>query len=338
MADSELLSQDEIDALLSGVDSGDVDTEIDGSVDAGQGRTYDFTSQDRLISGHMPTLEMINELLVRNLRPSLFKLLHRAPEISSGGVQLLKYDDYESSLLTPSNLNIVRIKPLHGDALIVCDPKLVFSLVDWFFSGNGTSRATVDAREFTATEMRIVGKFLDLVIEGLKEAWQPVLSIEPERLSSETNPHFVHIMDSSEIVVVSSFQIGLEAGGGQMQIAIPYSAMEPIEGLLDEAGRGDTTEKDARWSASLAGELMDAAIELNSTLTTTEVRIRDVLNFRQGDVLAIDLPARVIARVEDVPVFRAKYGVSRGNLALKVIEIIGHADVTSENFETGVNA
>jgi flagellar motor switch protein FliM len=336
MADSEVLSQDEIDALLSHVDSGDADVGADDSVDPASTRAYDFTSQDRLISGRMPTLEMINELFARNLRASLFDLIRCSPEVSAEGVKLIKYGEYAQSLPAPSSLNIVRLNPLQGDALIIFNPKLVYSLVDCFFGGDGGSEVKPDAREFTAAEMRIIRKTLDLILVDLKGAWHSVLPVELEYVSSETNPQFLHVVSQSEVVVVSTFHIGLDAGAGYLHIAIPYSTVEPIKGLLGEGAYGDGNGTDPRWSSSLADELMYASVELSSTLATAEVSVDDLRHFEVGDVLTLELPEKVVATVDEVPVFRAKYGVSRGNFALKVVELVKHGDLTPRNVETGV--
>jgi len=133
MATQDVLSQDEIDALLHGVDGGDVETETEEPLRDGVARSFDFNSQDRIVRGRLPTLEMINERFARNLRVSLFNMLRRQAEIAVGGVQMLKFAEYVHSLYVPTSLNMVKISPLRGTALFVIDPKLVFILVDNFF-------------------------------------------------------------------------------------------------------------------------------------------------------------------------------------------------------------
>lgn len=137
MAANDLLSQEEIDALLHSVDDGEIETDTGAGFEADNVRTYDFTSEDRIVRGRMPTLEMINERFVRYFRISLFNFLRRSSEITLGGVQLMKFSEYAQSLLIPSNLNLVRIKPLRGKALFVLDSRLVFATVDNFFGGFG---------------------------------------------------------------------------------------------------------------------------------------------------------------------------------------------------------
>ena len=335
MANSDLLSQDEIDALLSGVDGGDVETESDEPADPNAISGYDLTSQDRIVRGRMPTLEMINERFARNFRIDLFNILRRSPVVSVEGVQVLKFGEYVHSLLMPSNMNIVKVPPLRGSALIVFNPKLVFSLVDCFFGGDGRFHTKIEGRDFTGTEMRIVRKVLDAAFSGLKEAWEPVLALDFEFVNSEINPQFANIVSPSEVVVVSSFHVDVEAGAGYLQIAMPYAMVEPIRELLDAGVQSDVSERDSRWSKRLQEEIKQADVQLNSTLTTTELTIRDVVAMKPGDVIDIEMPETVLARVQQVPVFRGKFGASRGNLALKVVETIHHGDSNSD-YELGL--
>ncbi|MDH5649759.1 MAG: flagellar motor switch protein FliM, partial [Gammaproteobacteria bacterium] len=210
MAVNDLLSQDEIDALLHGVDAGDVSTS-DGDA-GGPVQQYDFASQDRIVRGRMPTLEMINERFARHFRVSLFNLLRRTPEISVGGIQMLKFAEYVHSLFVPTSLNLSRIPPLRGSALVVFDPKLVFSVVENFFGGDGRFHAKIEGREFTQTEMRVINMMLESVYKDMAEAWSPVIAVNFQYVSTEVNPHFANIVSPTEVVVVSTFHIELESG------------------------------------------------------------------------------------------------------------------------------
>ena len=336
MANEDLLSQDEIDALLSGVDNGDVDTEEDVSHADGEADTFDFSSQDRIVRGRMPTLEMINERFARNIRSSMFDLLRRSPVISVDDIQNLKFSEYIHTLLMPSNLNIISVSPLPGSALIVFDPKLVFALVDSFFGGDGSRESKIEGREFTATEMRLVRKLIHEFFNDLKEAWGPVLSLDFEHQGAEINPQFANIVTPSEVVVVSSFKIDLEVGSGDLHITMPYSMLEPIRELLDAGMQSDSTGKDARWGARLRDELRTAPVTIDATLAKRKISMRELMEMQTGDVIRIDLPETVVAKVGEIPVFRAKYGSSRGNSALRVVEMIDHSKVTPADMKIGV--
>ncbi len=318
MAVNDLLSQDEIDALLHGVDNGDIGAGGEAGTE-GKVQQYDFASQDRIVRGRMPTLEMINERFARYFRISLFNLLRRTPEISVGGVQMLKFAEYVHSLFVPTSLNLTRIPPLRGSALVVFDPKLVFSVVENFFGGDGRFHAKIEGREFTQTEMRVVTLMLEGVYKNMKEAWAPVLDVEFQYLNTEVNPHFANIVSPTEVVVVSTFHIELEGGGGDLHVTMPYSMLEPMRELLDAGIQSDRTENDERWINALREDVGNARVELAVKLSHTELTLREILDLEPGDIIPIEMPQYLLARAEGVPVFIGRHGVHRGNLAIQVV-------------------
>ncbi len=320
----DILSQDEIDALLTGVDGGEVETEDESLIDDGEARTYDFSSQDRIVRGRMPTLEMVNERFARNFRITLFNFLRRSPSISVEGVQMTKFGEYIHSLFMPSNLNLIKVKPLRGTALFVLNPKLVYSIVDSFFGGDGRFHTKIEGRDFTNTEMQVVKSILYKIFEDLKEAWAPVMSLDFEYVGSEVNPHFANIVTPSEVVVVSTIHVELDNGGGDIHLTMPYSMLEPIREQLDAGVQSDSTDVDQRWITSLREEIKSAPVEVSSTLTETTISLRELNNLKVGDVIPVEIPDYVVAEIEGIPVFRGQYGLSRGSRALKVIEMIRH--------------
>lgn len=317
MSINDLLSQDEIDALLHGVSSGEVDTD-DAEKDKEAVVSYDFNSQDRIVRGRMPTLEMVNERFARYFRTSLFTMLRRSPEIAVGGVQMLKFSEYIHSLFMPASLNLVRVKPLRGTALMVFDPKLIFIVVDNLFGGDGRYHTRIEGREFTPTEQRIIKIMLDYLLKNLKEAWNPVMPLEFEFQQMELNPHFASIVSPSEVVVVSTFHIELDGGGGDCHITMPYSMVEPIRDLLDAGVQSDRVETDERWLVSLKEEIKDAEVEIRCPLTEIDITFKDLMQLQPGDVIPVELPDLVTATIEDIPVFRGRYGASRDRLAVQV--------------------
>lgn len=329
MAVNDLLSQDEIDALLHGVDNGEVETEADKNYD-GVARPFDFASQDRIVRGRMPTLEMVNERFARYFRISIFNMLRRTPEISVGGVQMMKFSEYLHSLFVPTSINIVKIRPLRGSALCVIDPKLVFIVVDNYFGGSGR-HAKIEGREFSPTEGRVIQIILNQAFKDLKEAWAPVLPVDFEFMSMEVNPQFANIVSPTEVVVVSSFHIELDGGGGTFYVVMPYSMLEPIRELLDAGVQSDRAERDERWTVSLREEVKAAEVSIGVTLTQTTLRLGDLLNLKEGDILPINYPEKITVMAEDVPVFRGTYGVHKGSKAVKVQEIIERPKLSGDS-------
>ncbi|KAF1688336.1 flagellar motor switch protein FliM, partial [Pseudoxanthomonas taiwanensis] len=319
MSVNDLLSQDEIDALLHGVDSGAVNTEPE-PVDPGVARPYDFASQDRIIRGRMPTLEMVNERFVRLWRIGLFNLIRRSADLSVRGIDLVKFGEYMHSLYVPTNLNLIRFKPLRGTGLIVFEPKLVFTVVDNFFGGDGRYPTRIEGREFTPTEMRVIQLMLKQTFADLVEAWAPVMDVEFEYINSEINPHFANIVTPREYVVVSRFHVDLEGGGGEIHITLPYSMLEPIRELLDAGIQSDRNDRDETWNATLRERLLDAEITISSVLAEKRIDLRQLTRLKVGDILPIDLPEVVPVCVEDIPVFTGQFGVANGRNAVKLLQ------------------
>ncbi len=316
---SDLLSQDEIDALLHGVDDVEEEEEIEDVVQSLDGTTdYDFSSQDRIVRGRMPTLEMVNERFARHMRISLFNMMRRTAEVSINGIQMIKFGEYIHTLFVPTSLNMVRFRPLKGTALITMEARLVFILVDNFFGGDGRYHAKIEGREFTPTERRIIQMLLKLIFEDYKEAWSPVMDVSFEYLDSEVNPAMANIVSPTEVVVISSFHIELDGGGGDFHIALPYSMLEPIRELLDAGVQSDKEDTDMRWSKALRDEIMDVPVTINTKFIEVVIPLSQVMELQAGDIIPIEMPEHITVLIEDLPTFRAKLGRSRDNIALKI--------------------
>lgn len=319
MAVQDLLSQDEIDALLHGVDDGLVQTEM--AAEPGSVKSYDLASQDRIVRGRMPTLEMINERFARYTRISMFNMLRRSADVAVGGVQVMKFGEYVHSLYVPTSLNLVKIKPLRGTALFILDAKLVFKLVDNFFGGDGR-HAKIEGREFTPTELRVVRMVLEQAFIDLKEAWQAIMEVNFEYINSEVNPAMANIVGPSEAIVVSTFHIELDGGGGDLHVTMPYSMIEPVREMLDAGFQSDLDDQDERWVKALREDLLDVDVPLSATVARRQLRLRDILHMQPGDVIPVELPDELIMRANGVPSFKVKLGSHKGNLALQVVEPI----------------
>ncbi|CAH0534106.1 Flagellar motor switch protein FliM [Vibrio stylophorae] len=315
---SDLLTQDEIDALLHGVDDVDETETIEESHDGAT--SFDFSSQDRIVRGRMPTLELINERFARHMRISLFNMLRKTAEVSINGVQMLKFGEYQNTLYVPTSLNMVRFRPLKGTALVTMEARLVFILVENFFGGDGRFHAKIEGREFTPTERRIIQMLLKLVFEDYKEAWSPVMGVEFEYLDSEVNPTMANIVSPTEVIVVSSFHIELDGGGGDFHVVMPYSMVEPIRELLDAGVQSDKMDTDMRWSMALRDEILDVPVSLRAKLLDMDLALRDLMELQAGDIIPIDMPENITVFVEDLPTYHAKMGQRNDHIALKITE------------------
>jgi flagellar motor switch protein FliM len=318
---AEILNQDEIDALLKGVDDGAVAIEPPPD-DPGKAKVYDLATQVRIVRGRMPTLEMINDRFARLFRVGLYNMLRRTPEISVAPVRVQKFTEYAQNLRVPSSLNLIKINPLRGSALLTLDATLVFAIVDNFFGGNGRY-TKIEGREFTLTEGRIVQMVLRQAFADLTEAWSVCTPINIEYLNSEINPHFANIVSPSEIVVVTAFRIELEGGGGELHVTLPYAMIEPIRDLLDSGVQSDRMERDESWNKTLRAEIEEAEVELVPVLGHTTLTLGRLVDLKPGDIIPCDFDGEVTLLAEGVPVLRGGFGVSRGQQAVKVSQRIG---------------
>lgn len=316
----DILSQDEVDALLKGV-TGEVEEEA-GSEEAAGVRPYNLAKQERIVRGRMPGLELINERFARLLRIGLFNFVRRTAEISVGPVRVMKYSEFIRNLVVPTNLNLVHMKPLRGTALFIFDPNLVFLVVDNLFGGDGRFHMRVEGRDFTPTEQRIIQNMVNVVFEEMQKCWHPIYPIEFEYIRSEMNTQFANIATPSEVVVVTTFNIELGSGGGDFHVCLPYAMIEPIRDMLYSSMQGERLEVDERWTKLLTKQIQTAEVNLVANLGEAPVTLGQILNMQVGDVISLDIPEAIVAEVDGVPVLECKYGVLNGQYALKVNKIL----------------
>ncbi|WP_425477695.1 flagellar motor switch protein FliM [Pseudoxanthomonas winnipegensis] len=319
MMSNELLSQDEIDALLHGVDSGAVGT---GQAAApGEVRLYDFKQAGRAIRNRLPGLDALNERFVRNFRTGLFNLLRRAPELTYRGTDVLRFDEYANALPMPASVTRVHMAPLKGTALVVYEPRLVFSTVENFFGGAGRLPARIDNREFTPTEQRVIQLMLKQTLADLAEAWTPLAPVALSVLPPDPNLATADLMDGRDYIAVSRFSVALEGGGGDLHLAMPYKMLEPVREQLEVSSKRPKAEADAGWSRALRAGLQDADLELSLSIAHRQISLRDLSRLRVGDIIPIELARPVHLEVERTPMFAGEFGVHNGFNAFKVTQV-----------------
>jgi flagellar motor switch protein FliM len=323
------LSQEEVDALLKGV-NGDQE-EAPAPEDHSGVRPYNLATQERIVRGRMPTLEIINERFARLLRIGLFNFLHRTAEVSIGPVRVSKYSEFIRNLVVPTNLNLIHMKPLRGTALIVFDPSLVFLLVDNMFGGDGRFHTRVEGRDFTETEQRIIHRILDIVFENYTKSWEPVYPIEFEYLRSEMNTQFANIATPNEVVIATTFTIELGPVSGEMHFCAPYAMIEPIRDILTSSLQGEALQMDKRWVRLMTQQIQSAEVEIIADLGVASSSLGAILNMKVGDVIPLNVPELVSAKVEGVPIMECSYGKFNGQYALRVEKLIQ----SSNDFTSG---
>ncbi|PPD11865.1 MULTISPECIES: flagellar motor switch protein FliM [Methylophilus] len=330
MSADKFLSQDEIDALLKGVE-GEDESDSSGKDESGV-RTYNLATQERIVRGRMATLEMINERYARLLRVELFNFLRRTVEVSVGPVRIIKYTDFIRNLVVPTNLNLIHMNPLRGTGVLVLDPTLVFLVVDNMFGGDGRFHTRVEGRDFTATEQRIIQRILNIMFESYEKAWSPVYPVKFEYLRSEMNTQFANIATPNEVVVAITFNIELGPNSGEMHFCVPYSMVEPIKDLLTSPLQGENLGGDKRWVKLMTQQIQAAEVEIVANLAKRKMTVADLLELKEGDVLPINISDTIEGQIDNIPVMECRYGVFNGQYALKVEKLI-RADGSQEQLQ-----
>lgn len=316
----EVLSQEEVNALLNGIEDGSVETETDRVISEEEVKLIDFGNQERIVRSQFPVLERIHERLSKKLAVSIYDRMSRDVEVTMSDMRILKYSEFMLTLQMPTAINSIKIHPLRGKALIVMDHGLIYTLVENYFGGTGKLPGKFEDREFTLTEQRIGQVLLETVFEDLKEAWTPIMDVEFELLSFEMNPQLVTLGGPNDIILITPFEVEFENSGGKLYIALPHSMLEPIREQLDLGAARSDDEIDPMWIKSLREEMMDAALEVNAVIAESALTLRDILDLQVGDIIPIEMLEQVILSIERIPSYVTKFGISRDKYALKIVD------------------
>ncbi|PIP71458.1 MAG: flagellar motor switch protein FliM [Nitrospinae bacterium CG22_combo_CG10-13_8_21_14_all_47_10] len=322
---SEVLSQGEVDALLRGVGDGEIETETDEAPEEVSGIVpYDLTSQEKIIRGRLPTLDIINQMFSRLFRNTFSTLMRKSVDVSTVSTDTIKFGDFLRSLPVPSSLHIFRMEPLRGHGLIVVESKLVFAVVDTFFGGSGVKEAKITGRDFSAIEIRMTKSVVLSALEDLEKAWRPVHTVTTNFVRSEVNPQFAAIVPPTDIVLVILFEIEMENISGTLTICLPYAAIEPVIPKLKAQFQSEEMEVDQVWVRRLRTELLTTEVEVIAELGTTVITPKELMSFKVGDTFTLgnDVTDPLILKVEQNPKFKGFPGVSRGNKAIQITEVI----------------
>ena len=321
----QILSQDEVDALLQGITGESQKLEQEDAPKEGI-RDYNLAHQERIVRGRMPTMEIINERFARNIRVGLFNFIRKSPEVSVGGIKVQKYSAFLREIVVPTNFNIMAIRPLRGSGLVVCDPTLVFAVIDSLFGGAGKYHTRIEGRDFSPTEQRIITRLIEVVSEEYKKAWRGIYPLELEYQRSEMQPQFATIATPAEIVVCCSFTLEIGDASGTIHICIPYSTLEPIRDILFSSIQGDSAEPDRRWVKLLTQQIQAAEVELVAEMAHAPATVEQLLSLKPGDFIELDLEKLIEAKVDGVPILECYYGTSNGKYALRIDKLLTTAN------------
>ncbi len=318
----EILSQEEVNALLKGVSSGSIETEAKDEV--GEVRRYDITSQDRIVRGRMPTLEIMNERFARLLRNELTSSLRKVAEITATSVDMQKFGEFLKNIPLPTSLTIFKMPPLRGYGIFVLDARLIYNLIDIFFGGTADLHVKIEGRDFSPIENKIIRKIINMAFDAMNKAWMPVSPVDVEFQRSEINPQFATIVTPTEVVIVNRFEVDIEGAVSRFMICIPYSMIEPIKEKLYSGFQSEHLEVDQRWIERFKERLKESELDISVELGKAEIKAKDFLKIKIGDVIVLDkeIDEPLVVEFENIPKFVAYPGRVDNQIAVKLISDI----------------
>lgn len=320
-----LLSIEELAALSASIGDGSLDAQSGYNLDV-QVRKHDIAAEDSSLGVNVASLDMINERFIRLFRLGMLEVLRTSPRMNPTRTQIIRFGDYLKDLKAPLSVNIVRMSPLRGYAMVVIEPTVVFSSLDSFFGGFGRGVGQLPpGRLFTPTETRIIKIILQVFFRSLKEAWSPLTTVDFEHISSEINPQFAQIVDENDLVILSRFESeATSQGSGFVDMVIPYVALKPVRDLLrSRVQTGDGNEdSDKVWRAQMTDAVYDAELEMQILLGKLSVSLQQLQTMQPGDVLPFKKAEFARAVVEDMPVFDVEVGAMGSQMAIKIVNAI----------------
>jgi flagellar motor switch protein FliM len=324
---AQVLSQDEVDALLNAVNDGDDDDMLGGGDDFDVGaeedeniQSYDLTNQDRVIRGRMPILEIIYERFIRSFRVSLSNSLRKISTISMISTDLLKFGEFVNTLPIPSCMCIMRFNELRGPALLIFESKLAYAIIDSYFGGTDRPFTKIEGKEFTAIELSFMKKVMDMAISDLEEAWAPVHRIDAQYLRTEINPQFVGVVPPSDVIIATTLEVEFESASGTIMIVVPYSTIEPIKQKLSSSYQTDNDMADSIWTTAMNEHILDTHSTVVVKLGEADMTVGDLVTLEKGDIIPLDQEAsgEVLLAVEGVEKLKGLIGVYKGNRAVQI--------------------
>jgi flagellar motor switch protein FliM len=356
MAEKDVLSQEEIEALLENVDDnesaddanvetqtdegldnqplkeevqsmGDIDSVIQEKIDVKTNKktgvnTIDFFNQERIVRGELPVLEKINDRAVRYFTGDIYQLMSHEMHVEQESLKILKYKDYMSSLKNPTYLSIFRFRPLRGKAMIIFDPGLVYELVDHYFGGSSQFDANLTRLDFTPTEIRIMDAVVEKLCSNIKDAWSQIVELEVIKIGGEVNPQLVNVSAPTDLVLVSNFKAKFYKGTNDFAIIIPYSMVEPIKQQLELGATSSDDDIDPNWIKSLRDEIKNVELTVSAVIGSTESSLGKVNELKVDDFIPLEVNEIVTLDIEDIPIFKATLGTKDEKSALKIISQI----------------
>jgi len=315
-----VLSQEEVDALLSAMNKGEVDLE------GGQGETADvvpcdLTSQNRILHDQFEALDQVYDIFINLFRNSLSSSLRKTVEVTLGSSEMVKFSEFLKSFSNPTSFNIFNMSPLIGSGMLVLKPDLVFPLIDCMFGGDGKSVHQV--REFTRIEQGVIKRFVNETLKIWQKSFRAVHSVEVSLKKTETKPQFVHLVAPDDAVIITAFTINCDEFSENIYLCIPHIMLEPIK---DKLSYGSLTELEVKnkCNSQLQTLLKETSVSITVELGETTRNVGDLLNLQTGDIINLNAGPQdpIIIKVEQITKYKGFPGIVKGNRAVQITKLL----------------
>lgn len=318
----QILSQEEIDALLTSMDKGEVDLKSAKKEVSDDVKAYDLTSQGKMLHRHFYALEEVYDKFVNLLRKSVSSLLQKAIDVEVVSTEMVKFGEFRQAFSNPTSFNVFSMDPLIGSGLMAIEPNLVFSFIDCMFGGSGKPLRKV--REFTPIEQRMINKLAVEVLKNLEKAWAFVYPINISLKKTETKPEFVHLFAPNDLMIVVDISFKGDEFAGNIHLCVSYLTLEPIRDELSSKYMIDS-DMEHSWKSQILQLLSETRVKVTAELgRTAGSTVGDLLNLQTGDVIKLKTGPHdpVIISVEKIPKYQGFSGVVKGNQAVQITSLL----------------
>lgn len=331
---ADILEQNEIDALLNAIDSGEVEQDsIQGQIfsrhrrrgESVEVRPYDFKRPERVSKDQMRALQTLHESFARNFGASLSGFLRTIVEVKVANCEQMTYAEFISTLPNPTSFNLVQSDNLEGQMCLEISPLIIYPIIDRLLGGT-TQDLFIPQRPMTLIETKLIGNVTHRGLDAMSEAWSGIRQLVFNICATESNPQLVQIVPPNEVVVVVGFEIKMSNRAGTMNLCIPYNVIEPI--MDDLAAQSwfavNDQSKNADVQQRIDKSLNRATVEIAGVLAQTTMTVQELINLQPGDLILTEKPAiqPVMIEVEGEKKFWASMGKIKGKRALQVMDAV----------------
>jgi flagellar motor switch protein FliM len=323
----QILSQEEIDALMSGLSEGEiepqkaVEAEVEQKIEV---KAFDFIKYTKGKKENLPAMQFIYDRFSKSLRSALSLFIEKDVELEQSLIQYIEYRDFIKTLPLPTNMNIVATENLKGFFIVIFDAKLIFSVLETVFGSSNTSATKIEGREFTKIEIGVIKKIVGLVSVEMEKAWAPVYEIKCKYSRSEMNPNYITMVSPEEIVSLCEFSVEIGDITSWIKICIPYGILETIKGYLISAPSREDMDMREKWFNKLKEKTADVPLEIKAVLGKRKMSLEDFLKVTEDNIIMVDkcVDDQVDILLNDKIKFKGKLGILKGNKAVMIEEAV----------------